>query len=105
MVYGQSDRFDVDRVIDMLGALERFAAVKKLADRDVDIVIRARDGVVRNEDAPIIDRTPPPPDADAARDALAFFFGEDGEVFREFLLDELVKSIDAGARATLPDSR
>merc|ERR1719353_2510202 len=35
MVYGQSERFDVDRVIDMLGALERFAAVKKLADRDV----------------------------------------------------------------------
>ena len=100
MVYGQSERFDVDRVIDMLGALERFAAVKKLADRDVDIVIREREtGLVRNEDAPIIDRTPPPPDADAARDALAFFFGEDGEVFREFLLDELVKSIDAGARA------
>ena len=106
MVYGQSERFDVDRVIDMLGALERFAAVKKLADRDVDIVIREREtGLVRNEDAPIIDRTPPPPDADAARDALAFFFGEDGEVFREFLLDELVKSIDAGARATLPIPR
>merc|ERR1719446_1229482 len=43
MVYGQSERFDVDRVIDMLGALERFAAVKKLADRDVDIVIRERE--------------------------------------------------------------
>jgi len=102
MVYGQSERFDVDRVIDMLGALERFAAVKKLADRDVDIVISERStGLVREADAPILDRSIVPQDEDAARDALAFFFGEDGEVFREFLLDELVKSIDAGARATL----
>ena len=103
MVYGQSERFDVDRVIDMLGALERFAAVKKLADRDVDIVIsESREtGLVREADAPILDRSIVPQDEDAARDALAFFFGEDGEVFREFLLDELVKSIDAGARATL----
>jgi aarF domain-containing kinase len=102
MVYGQSERFDVDRVIDMLGALERFAAVKKLADRDVDIVLTERStGLVREADAPILDRSIVPQDEDAARDALAFFFGEDGEVFREFLLDELVKSIDAGARATL----
>merc|ERR1711871_770124 len=99
MVYGQSERFDVDRVIDMLGALERFAAVKKLADRDVDIVLTERStGLVREADAPILDRSIVPQDEDAARDALAFFFGEDGEVFREFLLDELVKSIDAGAR-------
>ena len=47
----RAERFGVDRVIDMLGALERFAAVKKLADRDVDIVIREREtGLVRNED-------------------------------------------------------
>jgi len=103
MVYGQSKRFDVDRVIDMLGALERFQAVKKLADRDEVRELEASTmstGLVREEGAAIISRAPPPQDADAARDALGFFFGEDGEVFREFLLDELVKSIDAGARDT-----
>ena len=73
----------------------------------MDIVIsRARDGSGEKRGrSPIVDRSIVPPDADAARDALAFFFGEDGEVFREFLLDELVKSIDAGARATLPIPR
>ena len=103
MVYGQSKRFDMDRVIDMLGALERFQAVKKLADRDEVRELEASTmstGLVREEGAAIVSRAPPPQDADAARDALGFFFGEDGEVFREFLLDELVKSIDAGARDT-----
>jgi aarF domain-containing kinase len=115
MVYGQGQRFDVERVIDMLQALERFTAVKKLAspgmiDHDADDVVLKNNalpapaGLVRLEgDVPASRRNEEETiDADAARDALTFFFDADGAVFREFLLDELAASIDAGARSAIP---
>jgi len=36
--------------------------------------------------------------ADSARDALRFLFSEDGDFFREFILDELVNGVDALSR-------
>jgi len=109
MVYGKSRRFDVDRVIDLLQALERFAAVKAIAAGEAREPSEpaADDGqpraLVRLEDAaPVVVEEAAPADPDSAREALAFFFGPDGEVFRDFLLDELAASIDAGARSAVP---
>ncbi|KAH8048978.1 hypothetical protein JL722_12214 [Aureococcus anophagefferens] len=119
MVYGKNKRFDVDRMIDMLQALEKFAAVKALAageaSEDVkramqlaatpDLVEGAErpTGLVRLDgDAPLARVDAPEDIEDGARAALAFFFEEDGAVFREFLLEELAASIDAGARTVAP---
>lgn len=77
MVYGSRRRFDVDRMIDMLNAFEKFAVVKNLAKGgDVDV--------------------------GGAREALQFFFSDDGDLFRDFLLEEIVAALDAAARLRLP---
>ena len=119
MVYGKNKRFDVDRMIDMLQALEKFAAVKALAAGEAsEDVKRAMQlaatpelvegaerptGLVRLDgDAPLARVDAPEDIEDGARAALAFFFEEDGAVFREFLLEELAASIDAGARTVAP---
>ena len=40
----------------------------------------------------------PTSDQDATREALRFFFGPDGEYFREFMLEEIVNVVDASGR-------
>ncbi|CAN0336186.1 unnamed protein product, partial [Discosporangium mesarthrocarpum] len=81
MIYGKSNVFDVERLIDLLqvGALENFNQVKK-------------DGL-----APVGGAGPPLPSgsrsgldtsASDAREALRFLFSDEGEFFREFLLEE-----------------
>lgn len=134
MVYGKSRRFDVERVIDMLQALEKFAVVKSIVSTDGDAAAGATANVAASsspvllsaggaapepsqllsaQDAALVARTSqllappgPPSDDDAeqrqldsAREALRFFFAKDGALFRDFLLDELVASLDASARA------
>lgn len=42
-------------------------------------------------------------DAKTVREALRFFFGPDGEVFREFMLEEIVTVVDASSRETLQE--
>jgi aarF domain-containing kinase len=73
MVYGESRSFDVERVIDILGAFEKF---------------QATDGV-KDSGAAQLDR---------AREAARFIFSSDGSLLRNFLLDEVVEAIDVVLR-------
>lgn len=142
MVYGSSQTFDVDRLIDLLQALEKFVAVRDTGDGSAFKVDGMRGGVavgaagdMRGTKALVAESTPstlaasPPPPlagpppflADAgeaarltpegeaeetaakAREALTFFFSDDGEVFRGFLLDEVVRAADALSREALTE--
>mmetsp|Transcript_61177 Transcript_61177/g.161846 ORF Transcript_61177/g.161846 Transcript_61177/m.161846 type:complete len:426 (+) Transcript_61177:996-2273(+) len=146
MVYGKTGQFDVDRMIDMLQALEKFVAIKDTGDgtafkvdgvrgstdlgsagnlrgtRTVQSEAGALDaaraegggdsssgfdaGVVSPEallgDASDINRLSPQGQADEqarkAREALRFFFSDEGDAFRGFLLDEVVSAADALSR-------
>merc|ERR1740130_482289 len=154
MVYGESKTFDVDRVIDLLQALEKFVAVRdtgdgtaykvdgvrggvyvgqagdargsKALDADGDAKARSALDAYRAEGVEGVSdgfsdagfaaaaasastaavAAPPPPQseeektASAAREALGFFFSDDGQVFRDFL-EEVVAAADALSREAL----
>merc|ERR1711871_871202 len=125
MVYGKGDSFDVVRMIDMLQALEKFVAVKDKGDgsafkqegmRGSTFVGKAGDTVgsqALNENTAIgyvgsrfelsTDRNSKVngDDDQVTREALKFFFSEDGEVLREFVLDEISAGVDALSRDAL----
>lgn len=153
MVYGEGKTFDVDRVIDLLQALEKFVAVRDTGDGTAYKVDGVRGGVYVGQagdvrgttrlDADGADKArsaldayraegvvgvsegfsdvslatapaptppvaaPPPPQSDAektastAREALGFFFSDDGQVFRDFLVEEVVAAADALSREAL----
>ena len=79
MVYGKSTVFDADRLIDLLEALESFK-------RDVS----TSSGVSAEASANLEKKT--------SREALQFVLSPQGSFFREFLLDEVVKGVDALSR-------
>merc|ERR1711920_1194798 len=130
MVYGNTDSFDVDRMIDMLQALEKFVAVKENGDGTAFKVDGVR-GVVdlgsagsmvgtrqlvpaaevavdepfamsnladAADDRRLTDNALSAAEAKRARDALQFFFSSEGDLFRTFLLDEVVAAADALSR-------
>merc|ERR1719162_1783351 len=156
MVYGESKTFDVDRVIDLLQALEKFVAVRdtgdgtaykvdgvrggvyvgqagdargtKALDADGDAKARSALDAYRAEGVEGVSDgfsdagfaaaasasastaavvAPPPPQsedektASTAREALGFFFSDDGQVFRDFLVEEVVAAADALSREAL----
>jgi len=145
MVYGKGSTFDVDRMIDLLQALEKFVAVKDLGDGTAFKVDGVRGGVevgaagdMRGTKAleptsaaasnpPVQHQSSSPAAAtlssssssssaaarakeadreaaeaaEKARVALQFFFSPDGQVFRGFLLDEVVRAADALSREAL----
>jgi len=121
MVYGQGESFDVDRIIDMLQALEKFVAVRDEGDGSAFKVDGVRAGVelgnagdmvgtktvvasASQAAMPVARQAPgaTSDDDDAtaakARVALDFFFSDDGAVFRGFLLDEVVRAVDSLSR-------
>lgn len=132
MVYGKEGQFDAERVIDLLEALEKFKAVKDLGDgsafkvdgvrgnkavggagdfagskvvdtseRDTDI-----DGGrfrVSNTNGASTLEVQTQEDQDTTREALVFFFSPEGEVFRDFLLDEIVTVVDASSREAVQE--
>lgn len=76
------------------------------SDRDVDIDGgRFRvSGVVNG--APVLTGTGGgggSDDEESAREALRFFFGPEGEVFREFMLEEIVTVVDASSRQAVQE--
>jgi len=132
MVYGKEGTFDADKLIDLLDALEKFSAVRNegdgsafkvdgvrgsrvvgsagdfrgsqqvdVSDRDTDV----GDGRFRvttyrpeEEQTAQIEK-----DETTVREALRFFFSPEGQVFRDFMLEELVNVVDASSRDALQE--
>jgi len=108
-VYGKSGVFDAERLIDLLQALEKFVAVKDKGDGAAFKVDGLRGGMDLGTGGDFVGTKavaasaansgavlPPPPQqqqqqgsSDAARDALRFLFSDEGDFFREFILDEV----------------
>jgi len=100
MVYGNSGIFDVERMLDLLQALESFNEVANENERVNLSLARVSDvelagGNMRGS-VDLQQQT-----QSQTRDALRFFFSEEGRFAREFLLDETVKSVDAVSRGAL----
>jgi len=111
MVYGREGSFDAERLIDLLQALEKFTAVRDEGDgsafkvdgvRGSKIVGTAGDFSGSKEVADIANLPPVESsterDEKTVREALRFFFSPEGNVFREFLLEETVNFVDAAGR-------
>ncbi|CAN0093839.1 unnamed protein product [Ectocarpus sp. 6 AP-2014] len=105
MIYGKSNVFDVERLIDLLQALESFQAKgdtttptqqtgAALATTTLAAPATAAAGGGPGPGRVAAVTTP----SSDAREALRFLFGKDGEFFREFLLDEVVKGADCLGR-------
>lgn len=127
MVYGKEGKFDAERLIDLLQALEKFTAVRDdgdgsafkvdgvrgtkvvgsagdfrgsqqvdTSDRDTDVGggrFRVNAFGRGNEQQEQKEQ-----DQQTVREALRFFFSPEGEVLREFMLEEIVTVVDASGR-------
>eukprot|EP00531_Pseudo-nitzschia_arenysensis_P006372 CAMPEP_0116129688 /NCGR_PEP_ID=MMETSP0329-20121206/8052_1 /TAXON_ID=697910 /ORGANISM="Pseudo-nitzschia arenysensis, Strain B593" /LENGTH=788 /DNA_ID=CAMNT_0003623961 /DNA_START=149 /DNA_END=2512 /DNA_ORIENTATION=+ len=128
MVYGREGQFDAERLIDLLEALEKFKAIRDDGDgtaykvdgvrgskdvgsagdfvgsqvvdtseRDTDIdggrFRVSNTGIAGSNFASQTDE-----DQETVREGLRFFFSEEGEPFREFMLEEIVTVVDASSR-------
>jgi len=131
MVYGKEGRFDAERLIDLLQALEKFTAVRDKGDgsaykvdgvrgskivgsagdfagsQQVDTSDRntdVGDGRFRINNPLVSNGNSEDPneqkdqDEETVREALRFFFDPEGQVFREFMLEEIVTVVDASSR-------
>lgn len=133
MVYGPDQKFDAERLIDLLQALEKFVAVRDAGDGSAfkvngvrgsknvgsagdfrgsqKVDISDRDDDVAGGKFRVSDESQSAPlatasgdqnsDEDNAREALRFFFSPEGEVFREFMLEEIVTVVDASGRGAV----
>ena len=114
MVYGRSNSLDVERLIDILQALEKFIAVKDFGDgssfkmdgvRGNTYVGKAGDAVgtkVLTEEStiPSASQSTSSLNQDSLREALKFFFSNDGELLRSFVIDEIANGFDAFSRSS-----
>ena len=132
MVYGKEGTFDADKLIDLLDALEKFSAVRDegdgsafkvdgvrgsrvvgsagdfrgsqkidISDRDTDVGdgrFRVTTLIVDEDEAEQLDK-----DETTVREALRFFFSPEGQVFRDFMLEELVTVVDASSRDAIQE--
>ncbi len=128
MVYGREGSFDAEKLIDLLQALEKFSAVKDEGDGSAFKVDGVRgtknlgtagdfagtqqveaSSPTNNEDQPeggysavmginLRQEGQTERDEKTVREALRFFFSPEGNVFREFILEEIVSFVDASGR-------
>ena len=131
MVYGKEGKFDAERLIDLLQALEKFSAVRNdgdgsafkvdgvrgtkavgsagdfagsqvvdVSDRDTDVGDgRFRVSALAGGNGSVSDEiSQKEQDEKTVREALRFFFSPEGQVFREFMLEEIVTVVDASSR-------
>ncbi|KAL7541821.1 hypothetical protein ACHAXR_012555 [Thalassiosira sp. AJA248-18] len=115
MVYGKEGSFDAEKLIDLLQALEKFTAIKDDGDGSafkVDGVRGSKDvgkagdsaGSKQLEVTKLAktsgqgEAAQSERDERTVRDALQFFFSPEGNVFREFILEEVVSFVDASGR-------
>lgn len=93
MVYGKKQVFDADRMIDLLEALETFRQSSRMSMGDSTLPAASPRLAAAGSSARVS-----PVSENATREALQFVLSPDGVFFREFLLDEVVKGIDALSR-------
>ena len=131
MIYGKEGVFDAENAIDLLQALEKFTAVRDdgdgsaykvdgvrgnkavgaagdfrgsqvvdTSDRDADSRFQ-----VGQSNSLVQQQQPPnqPNDERTVREALRFFFSPEGEVFREFMLEEVANVLDASGRGVIEE--
>ena len=117
MVYGKGQVFDADRLIDVLEAFETFSVASRTSRGNMEgeaataatTAAAAPGGFDLNQIFAQIQAGLTPPAAAATtarggdqdaqtREALQFVLSPQGSIFREFLLDEAVKGIDALSR-------
>jgi len=129
MVYGKEEIFDAEKLIDLLQALEKFSAVRDegdgsafkvggvrgakvlgtagdfrgskridSSDRNINVT-NGRRGTVLSQPNSGLQRQET--DAKTVRKALHFFFSDEGQVFRDFLLEEVVNAVDLSSREAI----
>ncbi|KAG9136132.1 hypothetical protein Leryth_003746 [Lithospermum erythrorhizon] len=104
-IYGKSGVFDAERFIDVMEAFENFITAAKSGGGEAMNGRMAELGIMQNQtnyllpgfQAPALRSEQPI----QTRAALAFLLSDKGNFFREFLLDEIVKGIDAVTREQL----
>ena len=94
MVYGKKQVFDADRMIDLLEALETFRQASLMSQGDPTKQAASPRLALESSQQ----KSAAPNEEKATREALQFVLSPDGSFFREFLLDEVVKGIDALSR-------
>lgn len=133
MVYGKKRVLDAERLIDLLSSYETFVVASRSARgtphhsaaigaaavalsppalpaaSSTTALVPQPQGVAPAAPQPLPQPLPPPPRAAAeqpaaTREALAFLFSPQGLFFRDFVLDEIVAGIDAGARVAAADA-
>lgn len=133
MVYGKAGAFDAENVIDLLQALEKFSSIRDdgdgsafkvdgvrgskslgqagdfsgsqkvdTADRDTDVRFRLSGSATQSASGAvtIVDTSS---DERTVREGLRFFFSPEGQVFREFMLEEIVTVVDASGREAVQE--
>ncbi|CDO99419.1 unnamed protein product [Coffea canephora] len=104
-IYGKSGVFDADRFIDVMQAFENFITAAKSGGGENLSGRMAELGVLQNQSSYMLPGFPTSSPQSVqpiqTRAALAFLLSDKGNFFREFLLDEIVKGIDAVTREQL----
>lgn len=104
-IYGKSGVFDAERFIDVMQAFENFITAAKSGGGEGLNGDMAELGILQNQTGyiiPVLSSSGSQPSRQIqTRAALAFLLSEKGSFFREFLLDEIVKGIDAVTREQL----
>ncbi|CAK9329276.1 unnamed protein product [Citrullus colocynthis] len=106
-IYGKSGVFDAERFIDVMQAFENFiTAAKSGGGEDLNGDMAELGGLETGAASPFPQFLPTPRGFQQkqpieTRASLAFLLSDRGNFFREFLLDEIVKGIDAITREQL----
>ncbi|KAG5378610.1 hypothetical protein IGI04_026452 [Brassica rapa subsp. trilocularis] len=104
-IYGKTGVFDAERFIDVMQAFETFITAAKSGGGEDMNGGMAELALMQNQTTSLVPSFPAsasqPNQPAQTRVALSFLLSEKGNFFREFLLDEIVKGIDAITREQL----
>ncbi|GMN62523.1 hypothetical protein TIFTF001_031593 [Ficus carica] len=103
-IYGKSGVFDAERFIDVMQAFENFITAAKSGGGEEMNGDMAELGILQRSSQnafPVLLPALSQQEPVQTRAALAFLLSDKGNFFREFLLDEIVKGIDAVTREQL----
>ncbi|KAL0690149.1 hypothetical protein Bca4012_089827 [Brassica carinata] len=104
-IYGKTGGFDAERFIDVMQAFETFIAAAKSGGGEDMNGGMAELALLQNQTSSLVPMFPAsasqPNQPAQTRVALSFLLSEKGNFFRELLLDEIVKGIDAITREQL----